>query len=711
MDVEEYLSEAIRKYIYHKRWGTFYPIQAAAIPKIILTEKNYILASKTASGKTEAAFLPILSKVNWSTPGVQVLYISPLIALINDQFLRIEELCKNLEICVTKWHGDANRTLKKKLIKNPSGIVLITPESLEALFVNAPYNVSRLWGNLQYIVIDEIHSFIGVERGIQLMSILSRINTESKNKIIIIGLSATIGEKNFYEAKSLIGDIDNTTVLLDPSKRDVLIDFNYFATNTKELSTDLVKDLYSKTKNYKTLIFPNSRGKTEEIAVKLKRISQKMNGHHNYFSHHSSIDKEIREHVESFAKHNERFNFCITCTSTLELGIDIGTIDKIVQLDSTYSVASLVQRMGRTGRKTDNASVISIYATDPWNLLQSLACWNLYKSDFLEPLKIIKNPYDILFHQMMSIVKQTNGYGKEQLINCLSKNHAFKFIKILDIKNIVNEAIKADYLELLDKEVILGLTGEEIVNSKDFYSVFKTEANFRVLNNAKKIGEIPFSPQVKIGENILLAATIWKIKDVDFKNNSIEVIVANDGQNPIFYGMGGSVHSKIREEMLRIIKGKNKFDEIDDKCNLILKKLREEFSTFTIKDFVYERPIMILDNKSLFFTFSGTKINRSLFFLFRQIGVNVDYNEHNSSFELETKFRDFETLKLELSKKYKMINKLLEQEILSNCSILNFSKFGEFLPLKYQLELLKERFFDFENTISFLDNLKLIPSS
>lgn len=237
------LSEPIRKYIREKRWESLRPIQAAAISRIMSTDYNYILASRTASGKTEAAFLPILSKTDFNKVGVQVLYISPLIALINDQFFRIEELCKNLEVKVTKWHGEANKSLKNELIKNPNGIVLITPESLEAMFVNAPYNVKILFGNLSYIVIDEIHSFLGVDRGIQLMSILSRLKQVNKNNIITIGLSATIGDANYIEAKRITGDIDNTKVLLDRTKKDTEAKFKYFKNSTNELSLDLLKDL------------------------------------------------------------------------------------------------------------------------------------------------------------------------------------------------------------------------------------------------------------------------------------------------------------------------------------------------------------------------------------------------------------------------------------------------------------------------------------
>ena len=186
------LSQPIRKYVRDKRWEELRPIQHAAITRIMESDRNFILASRTASGKTEAAFLPVLSKINLSDEGVQVLYISPLIALINDQFMRVEELCTYLEIPVTKWHGEAKRSAKDRLLKYPSGIVLITPESLEAMFVNKPYQVHALFSNLKYVIIDEIHSFIGSDRGRQLQSLLSRLRFIHKTNFSIIGLSALL---------------------------------------------------------------------------------------------------------------------------------------------------------------------------------------------------------------------------------------------------------------------------------------------------------------------------------------------------------------------------------------------------------------------------------------------------------------------------------------------------------------------------------------
>jgi ATP-dependent Lhr-like helicase len=702
------LSEPIRKYIRDKRWESLRPIQAAAISKIISTDDNYILASRTASGKTEAAFLPILSKTDFNKTGVQVLYISPLIALINDQFYRIEELCKDLEIKVTKWHGEAKKSLKISLIKEPNGIVLITPESLEAMFVNAPYNVSALFGNLKYIVIDEIHSFLGADRGLQLMSLLFRIQQVNKARIVTIGLSATIGDDNYIEAKRLTGDVANTKVLLDRTKKETEAKFKYFHNSTAELSLDLLKDLYKETCSNKVLIFPNSRGRTEEVAVKLRKISDRVNGHKFYYSHHSSVDKEIRESIEHFAKNNERFNFCISCTSTLELGIDIGTVDKIVQIDSTHSVASLVQRIGRSGRKEGKKSIVNIYATDKWSLLQSLACWLLYKVDFLEPIQTAQRPYDILLHQMLSVVKQLSGCSQNELVKRLKNNYAFQSIEEPKLNNLIEEAINSDFLEKIQKELILGIEGEKIVNTKEFYSVFKTEPNFKVIHSGKKIGDIPFSPQVRIDENLLLAAKIWKIVDIDFNGEKIFVIPARDGKKPMFFGGGGSIHSKIREEMLRILESDEVYQELDENSSSVLDELRNDFKRFKIIDFANDRPLIQKEGKLLIYTFTGSKINKSLFFLIGLTNKGVSLDDHSSTFEIEIDKSELKALIRDINQVFSQIDTYLISALEKNESLISFSKWGSYLPLKYKCEILKERYFDFDGAISLINNIKLI---
>lgn len=702
------LSEPIRKYVRDKGWEQLRPIQAAAISRIISTDNNYILASRTASGKTEAAFLPILSKVNFNEPGVQVLYISPLIALINDQFFRIEDLCKDLDIAVTKWHGEAKRSLKKNLIKKPNGIVLITPESIEAMFVNAPYNVSTLFGNLKYIVIDEIHSFLGVDRGLQLMSLLSRTQGVNKSKVTTIGLSATIGDDNYIEAKRITGDVENTKILLDRGKKETEAKFKYFNGTSPELPLSLLKDLYKETYNNKVLIFPNSRGRAEEVAVKLRKISDRVNGHKYYYSHHSSVDKEIRESIEHFAKNNERFNFCISCTSTLELGIDIGTVEKIVQIDSTHSVASLVQRIGRSGRREGEKSIVNLYATNKWSLLQSLACWNLYKSDFLEPIKTAKKPFDILLHQLLSIVKQLSGCSRTELFKRIATNITFQNITETEINALIDAFLELDYLEDIQRELILGIEGENMVNSREFYSVFKTEPNFKVIHSGKKIGDIPFSPQVIIDENILLAAKIWKIKDIDFKSSKIIVMPAKDGKKPMFFGGGGGIDKRVREEMLAILSSEEHYSELDENSKVVIDNMRSDFKGFFIQDCKFDCPIIEKEGHLELYTFTGTKINQSLSFLFALTGIEASLDDRNSSFFLEIQRSEISQLLQNVNEKFKQINDYLTIELKKDESLIGFSKWGIYLPLEYQVEIVKERYFDFDGAINLLNKMNLV---
>jgi ATP-dependent Lhr-like helicase len=696
----ELLSEPIRKYIRDKGWEQLRPIQNAAISRILTTEEHYILASRTASGKTEAAFLPILSKVNFNENGVQVLYISPLIALINDQFFRVEELCKNMEVNVVKWHGEANKTLKDKLLKDPSGIVLITPESLEAMFANKPFNVKHLFSNVKFVVIDEIHSFIGSGRGIQLKSILSRLQDLNSKQFTIIGLSATIGDYN--EAKQFTGNSLQTKVLLDKTSKEIEAKFKYFKKVGSELPLDLLKDLYLETKDSKVLVFPNSRGLAEEVAVKLKKIAERVKGHTNYFSHHSSVDREVREYVEYFAKSNNRQNFCISCTSTLELGIDIGSVDQVVQIDTTHSIASLIQRIGRSGRREGAKSFLFLYATDKWSLLQSLACWQLYKEHFIEPSGSMSFAYDLLLHQALSITKGHSGIQYIDLVKLLKHNFAFNDIAVLDIKQILDHLIDIDFLERLQDEVIIGIEGEKNVNSRDFYSAFTVEDNFKVVNAGIKIGEIPLSPQILEDENILLAAKIWKIKFVDFKAKKIEVIPTNDGKKPNFSGAGGIVHPTIRYKMFEILYKDEIFSELSQKASEELQEMRKDFSIFDVQNVESERLLLVSEKQASLYTFTGTRINRTLKLLFEVAGIKNTLEEDQSLFHIMISKDEFLSKLSSIISNVGMIDEIITKELEQNPESLITSKWGVYLPIKFQIRLMKQNYYDIKQTQEFL---------
>lgn len=703
------LSEPIRKYIRDKGWESLRPIQEAAIQRIMSTENNYVLISRTASGKTEAAFLPILSRTNFKEEGVMVLYISPLIALINDQFRRVEELCEYLDISVTKWHGEASKGQKEKILKNPNGIVLITPESLEAMFVNKPYNVKHLFESLEFVVIDEIHSFLGSDRGIQLQSILSRLQKINKTKFKTLALSATVSDSNQYvELKNFIGDVENTKIIRDITPKPINAVFRYFEGTGAELPLDLLKDLYVQTRNNKSLIFPNARGRVEEVAVKLRKISDKVGGHQNYFSHHSSVDKEVREYVEFFAKNNTYQNFSIACTSTLELGIDIGSVDQVVQIDATHSIASLIQRVGRSGRRDDKASNLFLYATNRWTLLQSVACWLLYEEKYIEPVILNEKPYDILVHQILSTVKGTSGILKKNLISVLQENNAFKNISKTDIEEIIDFLVEKDLLEKLEFELILGIVGEKIVNNREFYSVFQTEDLFKVSHKGNKIGEMPLTIQVREDENIYLSARIWKIAHVDLKSKKIEVIPANDGKKPIFEGNGANIAERIRQKMLEILVSKKEYDFLDEPSQNIITEMQKEFSIFDINDLYSQRPLHSTNSNLTFFSFTSSKINKTLKIVFDAVGIENFYTELESAFEIKINKDEFAQKLKNLSSFDVNIDLVLANVLDATPNILDFSKYGKFLPVKFQLEILKNSYYDLLGCERFLRSLKIV---
>lgn len=712
MSAVQLLSTPIKKYIWDKRWESLRPIQERAIERILSTDNNYVLISRTASGKTEAAFLPILSKVNFKEQGVKVLYISPLIALINDQFTRVEKLCEYLDVPVTKWHGEASKGAKDRLLKNPEGIVLITPESIEAMFVNKPYNVRHLFSNLEYVVIDEIHSFLGSDRGIQLQSLLNRLQRINNRKFSIVGLSATVSDANNYiELKEFLGNPENTKIIRDTNQKEINAVFKFFKGGSGELPKELIEDLYEQTKNSKTLIFPNFRGRVEEVAVKLKRESDRKNGHKNYFSHHSSVDKEVREDIERFAKNEEnKFkNFCISCTSTLELGIDIGNVDEVVQIDSTHSITSLIQRVGRSGRRDGKASNLFLYATDKWNLLQSLACWELHKNHYVEPFFMDEKPYDIFVHQILSVVKGTSGISLDHLLNEINLNSTFKHIKKEETEEIINHLVEIDFLEKLGNELIIGVEGEKIVNDREFYSVFQTETFLKVSNNGVKIGELPMSYQLEEDENVFLAAKIWKITYVDFKAKKVEVIPTKDGKKPLFFGGGGDTAHKIREKMLEIVCSKTEISSLSENAESEIYDLRKDFEIFKIKNLETERPLLTSNDNLKFYSFADSKINRTIKFFLKTEGIECAYDELKSLFKFKIDSETFKSKIKNISNKNN-INFALSIELDKSPELLDFSKWGQYLPLKYQIELLKNNYFDFKGCSDFLQNLSFVEN-
>jgi ATP-dependent Lhr-like helicase len=700
----ELLSLPIRKFIRSQEWAALRPIQVAAIERIIQTDDNYILSARTASGKTEAAFLPILSLINAEDPGVQVLYVSPLIALINDQFFRIEELTKHLDIRVTKWHGEASRSDKMHLLKDPSGILFITPESIEALFVNRPAELNRLFGNIKFVIVDEIHSFVGTNRGVQLQSLISRIRQFSANTRYV-GLSATIG--SYDQVKAFFGFPEKTKVLRDNTKQPVEWHLQYHPSSSPDLPEDLLDSIYELVKDQHTLIFPNSRGRVEEIAVKLKKRAELNGSPLEVFAHHSSVDREVREFVERFAKSaRRRVPFAIVCTSTLELGIDIGAVDLIVQIDSTGSVSSLSQRLGRSGRAEGSSSNLGIEVTDEWHLLQSVAAKSLLEEGILEPTGIISEPYDIVFHQILSILRQFSGLPRQDLVEAIRGNSAFRSIKESSIAELIDRIIADDYIQDLRRELIVGFKAEKLVNSKEFYSVFDREDNIKVYFGDKPIGELEPSPDLKPGVKVYLAAQIWIITDVDLDKKKLWVKRSPDARKPKWLGHGIPVHHIVRQRMLSVLYGNNSIPQLSDAASSKLLEMRRIFQSFGLVDLETQRPVSIKPSSHMVYTFTSTAINRTLGFCLNTLmQMKASVNDHHSSIEIEN-VSDMPSLMRTVAQSLSDMPNHLMSLLEEDEKQFAFGKWAQHLPLDFKHKILLNEHFDVDGAVAFCSNTR-----
>lgn len=626
MDTFKLLSEKMQQRIWAMKWERFTPVQDQTIPLILQTDSDIIVSANTASGKTEAAFLPIITKIeDRAQAELKVLYISPLKALINNQFERIERLCQNCEIKIYRWHGDVGQSQKNKLLKNPSGILQITPESLESLFINKTGQLKSLFQGIEFIVIDEIHSFLDSQRGVQLRSLLSRMETYTRVRPRIIGLSATI--RNFDYIKQWVNHNRPEEVEVveasDEGKELQYSLLHFPAGKDGKIPLELIEDLRGVTRDYQSLIFCNSRGTVEETTVMLNRLAEKEGIQEGYFAYHSSIDKAEREYVEKRLA-TSRTPQSIVCTSSLELGIDIGALDLVCQLDTTFTVSSLKQRIGRCGRKQEEAQILQMYTTREASLVQSIAVMKLLLVGWIEPATGYPVPYDIAFHQIISLCQEHNGVTWSQLIHALEKNAAFYKLHKKDMVSLISHMVNTEMLETVPglNEYIVGLEGERLLRGKDFYSVFMVALYYDVFCGMHKIGQLDKGVRFDIGGNVILAGKLWTIKDMDTKKNKIFVQTAVNAKKPKYLSDPGKINRKIPETMFEVLCSEEQFQYLDAKATECLAAARLKYSINHVSD--NQRIAWELRDALVFEPFAGTVICNTLIWLLRAVsGLDI----------------------------------------------------------------------------------------
>ena len=581
----------IQEYIYRNRWDDLRTVQNEACTLLMDTEDHVIIASGTASGKTEAAFFPVLTLLcNAPSASVSVLYISPLRALINDQFERLDLLLRDSHIPVCAWHGESSRSARAKVLAKPEGIVQITPESLEALVTDHPEQAAVLFADLRFVMIDELHAMAGTDRGLQLQCLLTRLERISGCLPRRIGLSATL--QDYAQAAKWLGAGSSRNVScagLTASSRKLSLALEVFGNDE-----DKWEFLYRQVYRRKCLIFTNSRNGAEEAVHRLREIAAVRCEPDIFHLHHGSLSKELRRETE-LAMKSSSGPVVTAATMTLELGIDIGDLDCIVQIGPPASVSGFVQRLGRSGRRSGRSRMLFLEEQAdngnggpdslPWDFLQTCSVILLYLEErWIEPFVSRPKPFSLLAHQTLAALKNTTGLRPAALARTVLTLPAFsETITAEEYQQLLRHMLEKDYLERMeDGTLIIGLEGEKYASSYEFYSVFKDTASWTVRWEDRILGTLEECPQGDTA--FVLSGRSWQVTYADKGSHTIYVKPALAGVMPRRFGRTGDVHSQIVARIRKILEEDTIYPFLGPAAGQYLREIRKNWNSNPFHD-------------------------------------------------------------------------------------------------------------------------------
>lgn len=692
------LHPGVQQAIWKMQWKALKAIQVQAIQAIYKSDKHLVICAPTAGGKTEAAFLPVISKIAGNPqPSVQAIYVGPLKALINDQFRRLEELCAELGISVHRWHGDVPAHQKKALRENPSGILLITPESLESNFINYGVQMPRVYRHLSFVVIDELHGFFGNERGVHLQSLLNRLRNTTGSTPRLVGLSATLADPQLARAFLAPDAVESVQVIEDASgSREIkfairtflecppegeipaprltpeqslalansltteivgsakalaaLIQENHPATKPDETENndaldEIADDIMRNFKDSTNLIFGNAKLAIEDLADRLhERVSEEHWPADPFVVHHGSLSKDLREDAEAALKSGVPTT--ALCSSTLEMGVDIGKVHTIGQVDAPWSVSSMVQRLGRSGRRDDDPQIMRMYLREDSphgrssltdllypELLRAIAMTRLMLQKWLEPIELNRMHISTLIHQILSFLKQTGGMPAADLYRALCQRGPFRGVNQSQFALLLRSLAKHELIEQVPQgELILGLLGERITARFDFYVAFQTAEEFVIRCGQEEIGKLPESAIPPVGEHFLLAGKRWQVRDIIFDKKMVLVSLSPGKKPTLFPGAAGEIHTRIMREMKTVLLNTDEPAYLDQNSKTLLRAARQ-----TARLVRLDTTEFVLGRRSIqWFPWVGTRAMRTLELLAKAAKITYETDSLSITYHLSS---------------------------------------------------------------------------
>ncbi len=640
------LDERIQRFIWAEGWDSLRDAQEAAIPLIVPGDRDVIVAAATAAGKTEAAFLPALTHLLRSDGAKLIVYVSPLKALINDQFGRLDRLCEQLDILVWPWHGDVSSSIKKRFLAHRAGVLLITPESLEAFLCNRGTSVRAVFERLAFCVVDELHAFIGAERGKQLQSLLHRIERVVGRKVPRIGLSATLGDMSLaadflrpgcgpdvaiVESKS---SGNGLKVLVKGYEEPLVVRANDNEEKDEHVEpvtpAQLGAHLFKVLRGSNNLVFPNSRREVERYTHLLNRMCETRQVPVEFWPHHGNLSKEIRAETEAALKQQERPATAV-CTNTLELGIDIGAVKSVAQIGPPPSVASMRQRLGRSGRRKGEAAILRGYCIETalggkpsldtelrLDTLQMAAMISLLVDGWFEPPRSHGAHLSTLVQQILAVIAQNGGATIGELYELLCSSYApFTGTSKAEFVELVRHLGEEELLIQDSSGCLLhGRVGEKFVNHYTFYAAFASDEEFRIVSAGRTLGTLPVSQLMSVGQRILFAGRTWRVDQIDEEQKVIVVSRAAGGAPPMFSGGTGRTHTKVRARMRALLESDDIPSYLDDVAKRFLAEARNNYATRSLATTV----VVDQGTEVLLLTWLGDAANEALAALMNQRG-------------------------------------------------------------------------------------------
>ncbi|MCQ6269118.1 DEAD/DEAH box helicase [Pseudarthrobacter sp. R1] len=533
------------------QWSGLRPLQESAVEPL-MNGVDTLLLAPTAGGKTEAAAFPLLSRMateRWQ--GLSVIYVCPLKALLNNLLPRLEKYAAWTGNRCGIWHGDIGASAKKRMREDPPSILLTTPESLESLLVSTKTDPRAFFGEVRAVVVDEIHAFAGDDRGWHLLGVLERVSRLSRHTMQRIGLSATVGNpdeilgwfQGSYAGRP--GVVVNPDAPGPAAAADVTLDFVGGANSTAN-AAKVIASLHG---GEKRLVFCESRLEVEELAVRLREL-----GMTTFLSHSSLSVDERRQAEEAFA---ESRDCIIVSTSTLELGIDVGDLDRMIQIDSPRTVASFLQRLGRTGRRPGTSRNALFLTKTPSSLLQAAGLLHLWSEGFVEPVVSPPNPLHIDAQQLLALCLQEGRVGRN------TWGEWFGNAVLTEAQRGQAEYMLAQgFLEEDQGMLFIGKSAEKRFgrrNFMDLLAVFTAPQEFKVLHGGREIGQIDANTFSTSSDDapisFVLAGRRWKVTGIEWGKKRCHVEASDFAKKTRWLGSGGGIGYALAQSQRSVLLG------------------------------------------------------------------------------------------------------------------------------------------------------------